>query len=221
MGTDYIPDADGAFLIWIDKFLAGITANMVALGLSQATVDAVAASVTKWKADRQARHDADAVAAAAVKAEGASHTALVALIRGATHTINGHPNIDNALRAKAALPAHDEVRTPIGAPTTKPIGRIEVTGHNTLTIHFVDETTPLRTAKPHGVHACEIWFFVGDPAPGDPSGYAFLLSDTRTPHVHVHQAADAGKTAHYLLRWLNTKNERGPWSDVYSAKIPS
>ena len=33
-------------------------------------------------------------------------------------------------------------------------------------------------------------------------------------------AADAGKSVYYLLRWVSTKGQPGPWSDVVTAKIP-
>ena len=31
--------------------------------------------------------------------------------------------------------------------------------------------------------------------------------------------ADGGKTAHYMLRWENTRGEPGPWSETASATI--
>jgi hypothetical protein len=30
---------------------------------------------------------------------------------------------------------------------------------------------------------------------------------------------DGGKTAHYMLRWLSTRGEAGPWSETASATI--
>jgi hypothetical protein len=30
---------------------------------------------------------------------------------------------------------------------------------------------------------------------------------------------DAGKTAHYLLRWVNPTGEKGPWSETATATI--
>jgi hypothetical protein len=65
-----------------------------------------------------------------------------------------------------------------------------------VVVHFVDEGTPLKTAKPHGVHGARIYGHVGDPAPADITGYTFLALDTRTPYTDVHPAADAGKTVY-------------------------
>ncbi len=47
----------------------------------------------------------------------------------------------------------------------------------------------------------------------------FLAIDTRTPYTTDFIGADGGKTAHYMLRWVNTKGEQGPWSETASATI--
>ena len=47
----------------------------------------------------------------------------------------------------------------------------------------------------------------------------FLSVDTRTPYVVDYPGEDAGKTAHYMLRWFATTGEKGPWSETASATI--
>jgi len=60
---------------------------------------------------------------------------------------------------------------------------------------------------------------VGDPPPADPGELTFLAVDTRTPNTTDFDGADAGKTAHYMLRWLSTTGEKGPWSETASATV--
>jgi hypothetical protein len=67
--------------------------------------------------------------------------------------------------------------------------------------------------------SAEIWVKVGDPAPTDPSQCVFLALDTRTPYTADYAGTDAGKVAHYMLRWVNTRGEKGPWSETVSATI--
>ncbi len=86
-------------------------------------------------------------------------------------------------------------------------------------IVFVDELTPTRKAKPAGVMGAEVWVKVGDPAPTDPSELTFLSLDTRTPYTADYAGGDANKVAHYMLRWVNTRGEKGPWSETASATI--
>ena len=87
------------------------------------------------------------------------------------------------------------------------------------TLHFADEATPTRRAKPSGVMGAEIWVKVGDPPPSGPSELTFLSLATRTPHVAEFPGPDGGKTAHYMLRWIATTGEKGPWSETASATI--
>ena len=44
-------------------------------------------------------------------------------------------------------------------------------------------------------------------------------TDTRTPYLAKYVGADANKVAHYMLRWVNTKGDKGPWSETGSATI--
>ena len=86
-------------------------------------------------------------------------------------------------------------------------------------IHFSDELTPTRKAKPKGTMGAEVWVKVGDPAPVDESELTFLTLHTRTPYTAKYVGADANKTAHYMLRWVNTRGQKGPWSETASATI--
>jgi hypothetical protein len=46
-----------------------------------------------------------------------------------------------------------------------------------------------------------------------------LISDTSTPYEAKFDAADAGKTAYYRLRWVNRQGESGDWSAIASAVV--
>jgi len=59
----------------------------------------------------------------------------------------------------------------------------------------------------------------GPTPPVDPSELTFLAVDTRTPYTTDFDGADGGKQAHYMLRWVNTRGETGPWSETATATI--
>jgi hypothetical protein len=80
-------------------------------------------------------------------------------------------------------------------------------------------TVPDKEGLPIGA---EVWVKVspvGDPPPADPDELTFLAVDTRTPYTTDFDGADAGKTAHYMLRWVSTTGEKGPWSETASATV--
>ena len=110
-------------------------------------------------------------------------------------------------------------RAAVAAPTSRPVGTIDTSQRLRHTINFVDELTPTSRAKPDGVQGCEIWMKVGDPAPAGPKDVHYLALDTRTPYTVEFEAGDAGKTAYYMLRWISTRAETGPWSATVSGTI--
>ncbi len=63
------------------------------------------------------------------------------------------------------------------------------------------------------------WSAPGEPPPADPGELTFLRLSTRTPAVVEYAGQDVGKTAHYMVRWLNTRGEHGPWSETASATV--
>ena len=103
--------------------------------------------------------------------------------------------------------------------TSRPVATVDTSQRLRHIISFVDELTQTSRAKPAGMVGCEIWVKIGGSAPADPSELTYLATDTRSPYVAEFDGADAGKTAYYMLRWVNTRGERGPWSQTISGTI--
>jgi hypothetical protein len=74
-------------------------------------------------------------------------------------------------------------------------------------------------AMPDGVAYCELWLFVGTTAPTGPEQMHLQSVDKTTPYLMEFQSSDAGKTAWWAMRWVNTRGEHGPWSAMVSATI--
>ncbi|MEX2244544.1 MAG: hypothetical protein WD716_11940 [Fimbriimonadaceae bacterium] len=88
------------------------------------------------------------------------------------------------------------------------------------TVNFADEGTPTTKGKPFGVAGAELRYAIGATAPVDPDDYTFVAIDTKTPQIWTFEPSEAGQMAHWVARWINTRGEAGPWSDVVSATIP-
>lgn len=216
----HIPPSDDDFNKVQSKLIGAVAANPMKFGCTDNDKTAALTTQSDWEAKHAAFVKAKEEFEKATAAKDAARAAHEPNVRGLINKINVTPGMTNELRLEAGLPARDASgRKIIGAPTTYPIGRVEA-GRLSLVLHFVDVNTPMKLAKPEGVHGCEIHVALGDKPPADPSGYSFLALDTRTPYTHDFDAADAGKSVHYLLRWQNTKGQPGPWSEVVSAKIP-
>jgi hypothetical protein len=220
VADDLIPSNDDEFDHFQEHFVTNVVASPAKYGLLTEDATALQAGQTAWSAAYAAHNKARNDAQTAVRTKDVTRGQFETILRSAAQKVNGSFTINDGLRASVGLRPRDVPRSLVGAPTTRPLGRIELRGPSTFVVHFVDEKTPLRRAKPKDAQGCQIWTYVGDTAPADPSGYTFLALDTRTPYTDQHRPSNAGKTVFYLLRWQNAKGEPGPWSDVVMAKIP-
>lgn len=114
-------------------------------------------------------------------------------------------------------------------PSTRPLVRVDTSQRLLHTLRFSDESTPTRRRKPHGVLGAEVWVALAaphDPPPlltfagENPAGaFRFLSVNARGTLQTDFTTAEAGQTAYYALRWLNTRGETGPWSEVAAATV--
>ena len=225
MPRDYIPDGDARFHAWQNSFVAYVNDHLVDLGLSAADVAGLNAGAATWTGDYPAHTAAQAAGRAARQAKDQARDALKVDVRALVRRLQASPNVDDGERAAMGITVPDRVPTPAGPPTTRPVVRVDTGQRLRHTIHFADEATPTRRLKPSGVMGAEIWVKVAEPQggqappPSGPSELKFLSLATRTPQVAEFPGADGGKTAHYMLRWIATTGEKGPWSETASATI--
>lgn len=141
--------------------------------------------------------------------------------------IQANAKTTDSHRAALGITVPDRLPTPVGPPTTRPLVKVDFSKRLHHRIAFADEKTPTRRAKPKGILGAEVWVNISAPddppptpvSPADPSELRFLLLSTRTPAVAEYGGEDAGETAHYMLRWLSSRGEPGPWSETASATI--
>lgn len=218
--ADYIPAGDRDFDAWENNFVAYATANAAALGLDPLVdIPPLTAAESTWDADFVALTTAQAAAQSARQAKDAARDAFEAVIRPLVARLQASPDVSDAERARLGITVPDRIPTPAEIPATRPVVSVDTRQRLQHTVSFADEATPTRKAKPKGVMGVELWVKIGDPPPVDETQLTFLATDTRTPYVATYPGADANKVAHYMLRWVNTRGEKGPWSETASATI--
>src|SRR5882672_9926278 len=209
--TDYIPSSDGDFNAWLQNFVDYVAANAATLGVSPAEVTSLQTARTDWNAKYATNGTAQAAAQSARQAKDDSRDGTETTVRPLVGRLQSSITVTDAQRQSMAITVRATTRTPVGTPTTKPVPQIDTSQRLQHTISFVDELTPTSRAKPPGVQGCEIWQKVGDPAPAGPNDVKYVATDTRSPYLAEFDAADAGKTAYYMLRWISTRGDTGPW----------
>ncbi|MBX3396730.1 MAG: hypothetical protein KF841_15340 [Phycisphaerae bacterium] len=219
---DYIPGGDAEFGTWLDNFIAYANANLTGLGLVAGDLTPVTTAQSAWKAAYPAHIAAQQAALAARQDKDAARAGVEAAVRPLVRRLQASPAVDDAERASLGITVPDAGATPVGPPTTRPLVLVECGQRLQHTINFRDEATPTRKAKPPGVLGAEIWVNVlpiGSPTPGDPETFGFVALDTKTPYTLNFDAADGGKNAHYLVRWVNSTGQKGPWSETATATV--
>jgi hypothetical protein len=117
------------------------------------------------------------------------------------------------------LKPYDATRTAAAIPETAPYLMLEIQKDRRHTLRVRDREDVGSRAKPRGVLGAEIWMRVGDAGTLGETDYRYLGLTTNGAFTFRHDAADTGKPAYYVARWLNRKAERGGWSDTASATI--
>ena len=221
MSADVIPQADAELDKFQKLYVDTIVTTPTPYDHTPQDVARLQAAQAIWSPAYTKHQLAQVDAGKASQAKEESRAGLVAELRSSIRKVNAMPSITNAVRAALGIPLHAEGRSAVQAPTTRPIGRIVDKGGLRQELHWVDETTPHSRKKPDGVHGCQLWLKIGDAAPVDVTGCALASLDTATPYLYEFEAADAGKTAYWLLRWVSTRGEHGPLGALVSGKINS
>ena len=218
MGTT-IPHSDPEFDQMMNQFVPFVVDNATTLSLSPQVVTALTAALTLWNDNYKAHRTAQSTALAATTAKDSSKAGLEKLARPVIQIVQNLPSVTDATLRSAGLSVADTIRTRPGVPASRPVVNVDTSQRLQHIINWRDEATPKSKAKPKGVFAAEVWCYIGTTAPTSPEQFKFVAIDTATPYLLEHEPADAGKTAYYNLRWVNSHQEAGPWSETVSATI--
>jgi hypothetical protein len=216
---DYIPTSDADFDNWLDLFAAYVTANAAALGLTPNDIAPLTAAAAGWDAAFPANETAQAAASAAAISKDHSRATAETVARPLVQQLQASPLVTDAQRQQMKITVRATTRTRASVPATAPMATVDTSRRLQHIIDFRDSASPKSKAKPAGVAGCEIWGKVGSPAPTDISQMAYVATDSGTPYLAEYTGAQAGQMVYYWLRWVNTRGEKGPWSEPVSATI--
>lgn len=214
--ADFIPRGDAEAIAHGRNLLLYVSANLAALNLNAGDEDELKDSLDDFELKYNTAVTKKAESESAIVAKDASRQTYESVLRKFNTDMK---NVGDAHRAAMNLTVTDTVKTSVGVPTSHPVAEIETSQKLLHIIHFRDEFTPNSKAKPDGVQTAQIWIKIGGAPPIDYKECQYLADDSRTPYNCPFDGADVGKTAYYLLRWINTKGEPGPWSPLAQGTI--
>jgi hypothetical protein len=220
--SNYIPRPDGNFSAWANHYYDAVSKFYEEQGFDQELLTPLKKALDTWNGLYPAHVKAQAAAEGARQAKDAARAALEKEVRPLTNFVQGYPKTTDADRAEIGITVRDTSKTPAPTPTTRPLVSVDPAARLTHELRLVDEGSPTRRGKPPGVSGAEVWVKLvdaGQPVPTDPNALSFLTLTTRPTLRTDFRAADGGKTAVYMLRWINTRGEKGPWSEVTTATV--
>ena len=222
MSNNFVPDDKNERRRWLDNFDDKLQAETEDIGVD-------AAQKSEFHDLRMANDSADddkgvklIAYEGAVTASNDADGAATGYARTLVGIVQASPNTTDEMRREMELTIAKTTRTPVGVPQTTPICTLDVSVTREHALNFRDSATPNSKAKPAGVQSAQISMVVLEssaPAPTSQNDFRFLANDSKTPYKHDFPMEDVGKTAYYLLCWVNTKGQLGPLSAIYSATI--
>ena len=123
---------------------------------------------------------------------------------------------DEALMAATSIPQGGEK---VPASSTIPLVTVDTSQRLRHKLSWVEATTPDNKRRPRGVQGAAIYRKLDGPPPTDENDCTFLALDSNSPYTAEYPGEDAGKMAHYMLRWQMRDGTFGPWSETVSATI--
>ncbi len=221
-GSNYIPRPDGVFNAWSSQYATSVKDWWSLQGLEESQIEPLSDARAAFAVAFAAHVRAQAAAESARAAKDAARAALEMEVRWSAAFVQSYPATTDAQRATMGITVRDTTRTPSPTPMSRPLVSVEPAARLTHELRLVDDASPTQRGKPVGVVGAEVWVTLvnaGSPPPRDPAALSFLMMATRPTVRAAFTSADGGKTAVYMLRWVSTRGEKGPWSDVVTGTV--
>lgn len=218
--ADYMPRNDAEFTIWQSNLITIVSTNSTGWGIPPADLSALVEKQTAWDTAYAAANNKQNRTSADVQAKNDAGESFRKSLRSfSAQWLAYNSKVTNSDRERMGLTVKSGSRTPVPPPATCPAGTVDFSIRLQHSIHYADESTPSRKAKPAGVHGCEIWMKIDGNMPVDASELTYLTTDTSSPHTTTFEGKYAGKIVYYMMRWVNTRGEHGPWGSTISAMV--
>ena len=195
--------------------ISAVTAAPATFGLTPAFVTTLTDEKDNFDQELSIHIDRQTQAKAQTIKKDNQRSVLEGLIRDARQMAKA-AKISEANMAQMGIPSSS---SPAPSNVTVPAAAVNTSERLRHRLDWTDAASLDNKKKPRGVMGAEIWVKIGDPAPGNEKDCVFLTLDAFTPYVAEYDPADAGKTAHYMIRWRMRDGSVSAWGETVSATI--
>jgi hypothetical protein len=217
--SDYLPSNDRAFLGWVVNFTKHLFPSLTRFGFPEDVYQELVVMLSSFEQKLEIADEPATRTKTTVQVKNDTHNALEHRIRQVVkeYLTNNH-TVTNGDRDDLGLPIHDVKPTPTPTPTDMPVGEIDTSKHQQHGVH-VKAGTLTGKSKPPKVHGFEVWRKVGGDPPASDSEWVYVNFSSRSPLLINYPQTEVGKTVYYRFRWVNSRNQPGPWSESYVSAV--
>jgi hypothetical protein len=215
---DYIPQQDGKFLEWAKFLFAYVQAHASAWNVSATSWADISPMIAAYDAAYAKAEDPNRGKADVIAKNEARDLLKKAVRQYVKEYLASNHLITDEDRKHMDLPVHDVKPTPAPIPTDMPAGEIDFSRHQQHRVHVKAGTLTGKT-KPPKVHGFEVWSKIGGDPPASDSEWTYVNFASRSPLIIDYPQTDVGKAVYYRFRWVNTRNQPGPWSEGYVSAV--
>jgi len=218
--SDYVPRSDGDFNNWQRNLLTIAAENATTWEIPATRITDLKNTGKVWEGkydktiNRQNRTSADVRAK-----EDARVTYVEQLRKFVAQYLTFNDKVEDSDRERMGLTIRSGSHTPVSVPTTSPMVSIDFSVRLQHNFTIVDDSLPTRRSKPAGVFGCEVWAKIDGEAPKDASELSYQSTATKSSHTINFEGNKSGKIVYYWFRWINRRQQPGPWSAMHSAII--
>ena len=184
-------------------------------GVTQQMVDNIKATRDVFSPEVTAHVAQQAAAKAQTQVKDTTRSPFEAAIALARNVAKAGGASDAAIAAMG-VPSSSS-KAPANA--TQPVGSVDTSKRLRHTLSWTDAASLDNKKRPRGSIGCEIFVKLDGPPPVDEKECTYLALDSATPYLSEYPGTDAGKMAHYMLRWRMQDGSVSAWGETLSATI--
>ncbi|MDR2358222.1 MAG: hypothetical protein LBD87_00280 [Prevotellaceae bacterium] len=217
--SNFLPRKDVEFLQWATNFLVVLLKILSRIGFPDSVYGILNERVDIFSNKLRIADAPETRTKATVQEKNEARKSLESYLRQAIgEYLTRNHLVTDADRDNLGLPIRKTTHTPAPVATTIPWVQVVINLIRHLRFDFGGSEG--SKAKPAGQHGMELAARIGDEKPANVHELTHSYFDTHTPLTIDFEEEDRGKTFWYAVRWENTRGEKGPWSEIQSAKIP-
>lgn len=209
---DYIPKSDDGFRNWLQNFSNLIQQDAARYGLQPPDAAVISGMYTDYNTVFALVQSPATRTPGLVLQKDAIKASSRASCRVYAQQIKANAGVSDQDKLQLGLHINDTTKTPVPVPASAPIMMINGSFSGEHMLRYADENTPASRRKPPGVQFIEVYMTIATGADPVQSHSTSLGLYGRQPIKVGQDQENAGKTATYFGRWVNTRGEKGPWS---------